>query len=179
MKATVETFCPLFSGFYNTIWDGAFDQELDDDEVDLYEVDWQKLHEEIAKNFVHVMNEYLLKVVDSIEYQSLVSPKFYNFGNDSINVEIKLDTSKLQWYCAENKAELDEYLKENYTSRDGFISHYANSYEEWAEDTNYFTEFNQHTLGALLNFYCINEGIEEFDLYYQVMEGVSIYEFIN
>lgn len=178
MKTTVETWCPLFSGFYNTIWDDCFDQELEDD-VDFDKVNWQEIHKEIAKNFVHAMNKQLFKIVDSIEYQELASPKFYNYENDTINVNVSLDTSKLQWYCAENKAELDKYLKDRYTSRDGFISYYGNSYEVWAEDTKYFTEFNDHTLGALLDFYCINEGIEEFDLYYEVIEGISIYEYVN
>ena len=68
----------------------------------------------------------------------------------------------------------------NYTSYDGFISSYSNNFREWKQDTKDFTDYNinTHYLGSILHFICFILDINENDLYYDVMENISIWDYL-
>lgn len=161
MKA--KTFLPIFTGFYGSHWDEpCFDGEEDYFELpsdkDFWEfVDWDKYHEHIAREMCDEVQNLLSDFVSEITFEGIVSPKYYNFGNDSINCEIEADRFKIQEYLYENKNKFDAYIKDNYTSRDGFMSSYSNDSNEWM--TEWHT--SEHMFGAVLQFICINEGFEE------------------
>jgi hypothetical protein len=160
MKA--KTFLPLFTGFYgSTFEDVNFDGESEyysiPDDKELWEyVDWQKYYIAIAKKICNAVENLLSDWVSNIEFEELISPKFYNYSNDSINCEITFDRQKVTDYLIKNYSEFERYLKENYSSRDGFISHYSTEPLDWAD----YHE-DKHKLGAVLQFICENEGFEE------------------
>lgn len=61
---------------------------------------------------------------------TMYSPQYYNFGTDSMNVEVQInDWDKLIKFTQDNKDELDKFL-EKYSSRDGFVSFTPSSYRE-------------------------------------------------
>lgn len=160
---TVSTFLPLFSGFYGSHWDEpCFDGE--DEIFDLPEgrelwefVDWQMYHKHIAKGMCNKVETLLNEFVYAIHFDSVVSPRFYNFENDSINCDIEIYRDKIEKYVSENKEAFDKYIRDRYTSRDGFISYYENDGDQfldgWHDDS--------HKVGAVLQFICENEGFEE------------------
>lgn len=158
-----KTFLPLFSGFYGSIWDDV-DFYGEDEYYQLPEgiyfedmVDWDLYHDTIARKMCDFVEEELRPFVSEITFERIASPKYYNFENDAIYIDVQFDVAAIQRYLYANNNEFDEYLKERYTSRDGFISYFSNSCTEWfgawPNDT--------HMVGAVLDFILHNEGVEE------------------
>lgn len=180
-----ETYLPVFPGFYGTIFNSECAEEneleyinqereakgLEPISWDDCEFDYKDYRDRLSKACVDAIESELksLSLISEIKFQSLVSPKYYNFANDSINIEIDVNIKKLQKYISENKNALSEYINENYTSYDGFMSSYSNDIDVWSEDTERFTNWdtNEHYLGSVLDFVCKNEGID----YYRLYEG--------
>ena len=171
----METFAPIFSGFYGTYY------EL---ESDIYEI-VDNLFEDYSPNESFLIKEFLMrnydKVVDEdnesyrkdvalavcdflsdtvsevlnvkteFVFENIHSPMYYNFSNDSINVRIDTDDTKFMEaifnFVKNHIDEFKKYIKDNYTSCDGFISFYSNDYKEWLKD-----EYNEHEIGALIDF---------------------------
>jgi len=98
-------------------------------------------------------------------YQGIQSPQFYNFSNDSINIEIELkDMDKIIQYLNENEDEFRQHIKESYTSCDGFSSYHSNNSDDWIDDLKSEVTLS-HKLGATLEFILINEGVTTMDMY--------------
>ena len=183
---TIETWLPLFNGFYNTIWDG--DSELDEyreynevDDLDDVEVDWKGYNEQIADLLTDEIEIKLIELglIESMKYQKIVSPKYYNYTNDAVDVDVIPVVSNIAKYIQSNYDAFDTYLKERYTSYDGFTSFRFNSAVEWAEDTSDFTVLDKdsHVLGALLDFALVNEEVNEIDFYGDVISNSDFNNF--
>lgn len=188
MKTRIETYLPIFSGFYHTIWDES-DRHLEyelDNESDFREnfpkldaVPWEfikdnawdtvnyaagclAVSQDIVDHFPEFMKytlpEEFADMVTDCQFQKLVSPREYNFTNDGIDVEIEVDLALIQKYLKENDTAFGDYLKRRYTSRSGFFSSYPNDAEGWEEKTDGFTELSGHYLGSILQFIAENEG---------------------
>jgi len=157
MKKKYKTWMPVFQGFYGTLLEFDYYRLEDFDDVDNLNIDYKQYENDISElacNFI----ESECNFIKSVKFEKLISPKFYNFSNDSINCEITLDVNKLSDYINDNLEAFKDYLKDNYTSYDGFSSSYSNDVNKWRYDTDNFIEFNDgHKLGALLQFYFINE----------------------
>lgn len=191
MKATTtkfETFLPLFTGFYETNFEPDESNEIesvnDIREIeglnpiafDQFQFDYSDYSLEISKRCTSFLNDELTKLgfVTAINFQKLVSPKEYNFSNDSINVEIELSKKNIKAINAFLKANIDEFeyfLKQTYTSCSGFISFHSTTPKEWFP--NEWIENPKHKLGAILGFICIMNEITEDDLL-TACEGIYI-----
>ena len=174
----VETYCPCFTGFYGTslgeidieedyVFDNAYkvNSNILSKVMDIIQnkTDYTKLQEGISQQVVDYFN--ILFEQDNKEivftYQSLSSPRYYNYSNDSINIEItstKQFLKELEEYINTNINKFSSYIKERYTSYDGFSSFYSNDYKEWLTYLNKETlESNEHYLGTFLEFYFAEE----------------------
>ncbi len=172
---TIKTYLPLFNGFYNTLFEpdtSNFEHE-NDCTYDDYNFDSSQYEIDVVKECINFVVENC-EFIKSIKFEAVVSPKYYNYSNDSANIIVNLNRVAFKRYLNENRVALDNYLKERYTSCSGFISHYGNSFEEWKEETSNFKELDNHYLGSLLDFYFLNEGIEEETMYYYVSEYVYV-----
>lgn len=70
----------------------------------------------------------------------LDSPKEYNFETDKLVVKIEFNKRALEEWCLKSKPDkFNEYLKENYSSYDGFTSFTPNSIGEFKQ--KYFKEY--------------------------------------
>lgn len=184
---TIETYLPVFSGFYNSYYESQAyslaemeyeyfkDIYCNDLDFDDLEFDYTSFYTECAICMVYEVRDELVSLgfVSDIDYQKISSPKYYNFSNDSINVSIKLNDEKItniMNYLNENTEDFAEYLKGKYTSRDGFISSYSNSIEDWL---NTESLEHPHKLGSILDFILENEGFEESELFFRVMDTYS------
>jgi hypothetical protein len=162
MKA--KTFLPLFTGFYGSHWDEpCFDGEEDyynlPSDKDFWEfVDWNAYHNHIARGMCAELECALSDFVKGIEFERMSSPKYYNFENDAIHCEIDIQEFKIQTYLEDNRDAFADYLNGRYTSRDGFTSFYSNDVNEWMSA---WSSDGSHMVGAVLDFICHNEGIEE------------------
>ena len=182
----VETYLPLFTGFYNSIFEPRCRLEDDiencsDDELKEYygylevDLDWLK------ENYLYYVNNDLmsnevaecisdafmeldyLDIIQDVTYDKLVSPEFYNFSTDSINCTIEADFDKIAAYLNKNLDAFKDDRDNRYTSCDGFSSNYPIDLDYWLDPENW----DAHGLGSVLDFIFKNESRDAvIDLYY-------------
>lgn len=140
----INTYLPLFNGFYNTIWDYYTDTFIEDEiyhfksEYDLdieyndLEINWEEYHLELSKMITNeiedVLKEYNL--IKSASFESLYSPRYYNYRNDSINVDIEIDQkciTNIKNVIHSNFTYFMELVHDCTTSVSGFIPYYKKS----------------------------------------------------
>ncbi len=169
----VNTWLPVFPGFYNSIFEPDETDEMyyinkERQEKGLSELDWNQFewdYEEYQNNICLQCTDHVdgvlkdLDFANSVTFERLSYPQYYNFRNDSIDCEIEFTEKQLQAiykYLETNADEFKEYIKDHYTSCSGFISSYSNDSEAWLYD---FDEIilDSHQCGAILDFVMRNE----------------------
>lgn len=187
---SINTWLPVFSGFYNTIWEFSENYVLEyineerEGDIDLgnLDIDYTQFENDIAIEFVNEIKSLLCDYIENIEFEKLVYPKEYNFKNDSINISIIPKSENISKFIYENKEKFCLYLKNTYTGCDGYIPYYSNDFGVWENDTLNFSNFtcNTHYLGSILQFISEVLNINEIDIYYNIelnyMEYINNYE---
>lgn len=186
---TIKSFLPVFIGFYNTIFE--FNQEYEEIEnynmendteleYDDFNWDYEAYEKRVAQACVDTIDTELKELGIKVKMEKIVSPRFYNFTNDSINVEYELaedSMQKLLDYIKEYRDEFDQYITDRYTSRSGFSSFYSNDSQVWLDE--YFKDEDKlkHCFGSILEFYFQNEEYTYEDLYEEITDEVYWIEF--
>ena len=189
----VQTFLPVFNGFYNTLFEDILDNAVDNAieyhneqnstglNYDNFDFDFASIQREICKDAVIKIEEKLneIGINCSIKYETLVSPREYNFDNDSINIEINFKKfSQVIEILKQNYDSFSQYIKEHYTSCSGFISSYSNYSSDWIEDLKNDAENEAHKVGAVLDF--ILQELEDYkpeNLYFELCENAYFVDF--
>ncbi len=176
----IKTYLPLFSGFYGTIWESdesnfCYENDCTYDDLD---IDYKQYERDVVLGIMDFIKDNC-EFIKDIKFEKICSPRAYNFSNDSANVAITIKKREFKKYLNDNKEALNNYLKECYTSYDGFNSYYGNSFEAWQEETNNFVNLDNHYLGSLLDFYFVNENITEYDAYEMNEVYIDSYISIN
>jgi hypothetical protein len=190
----VKTYLPVFSGFYETQWQFDYDYIEDfinqerkdkglfsDYNYDDLEINNASYEADIVKGIAKALQEDLSEFVSNIEIEKIVSPKAYNFSNDSADVIIEIIPNKIKDYIINHFEAFKTYLHSRYTSYDGFISHYDNNIDTWLEDTKNFTDFSidGHRLGSILDFIARLEGIDNFSISESVLENIDALSYVE
>jgi hypothetical protein len=180
---TIKSFLPVFPGFYSTLFEynnEEFDLENIEEDTgksytwDEVNFDYAEYHNRVAEACVEAI-EHELKTSGfdiSLKMEKLVSPQFYNYTNDSIDVEYKMEEHtyyKLIQFAKDHLDEWETYLEDRYTSRPGFYSHYSTDSIDWFEvylDPE--SSKIEHTFGSLLEFFFEVQGFRDIDLHYAV-----------
>lgn len=134
-----------FLGFYGTLHDSEIDQTIErmfSDRETGYETnpglesalfnacDFRLVHTKYAadycENFAEEFN------LPSLKFESLNSPREYNFETDRIFANIELSDLR-EALRRVDKSELAELVRDKCTSRSGFISFYSNNLENWGD----------------------------------------------
>ncbi|MDC7249496.1 MAG: hypothetical protein PQJ49_06245 [Sphaerochaetaceae bacterium] len=162
---TIKSFLPVFTGFYNTIFE--FDREVD--EIDNYNMendtdlsyddfnwDYEDYEQRVSEACVDAIEHELTYLGIKAKFEKLVSPRFYNYTNDSVNVVYELEDDSMQKlidFIREHEMDFIQWIADRYTSRSGFSSFYSNDSEVWL--TEYINDEDklEHCFGALLEFY--------------------------
>ena len=178
----IETYLPVFTGFYGTLFGNNMDQEeeliLDDLELTSDDVEFQykEFMTDVSKECVGVFEEAFNRDLGTnidISFENLISPMQYNFTNDLIDVIFKVseeDFEKIKAAINENRVEISKMIKERFSSRDGFISFTSTDFDEWIEDMEHYQKF-----GALLEMLCeVLEVISEEEMVDLVQGNVSM-----
>jgi hypothetical protein len=154
-----------FPGFYDSILSAALD---DAEEMQVYNLleDHPELdetavreafytHSTYAKGFDAIARanvDWLNLVLDEtgivLTFESMQSPREYNFGTDVLFVTVN-DIELLASLV--NPGEFEHVIQNYFTSRSGFISFYSNDIEAWRAKP--FAEWDHNELGALLTAY--------------------------
>ena len=138
-KSNTKTLVKIpFSGFYSSIHASIIDSALeyeskyyaDSDKANDIILDglninhYNKIREELSKVFVGGINElfwYEYDITLDLEFDSLKSPRFYNYSTDEIYCYIDNDKINELVALLDNENDFIEVLKDKYKSRDGFI----------------------------------------------------------
>jgi hypothetical protein len=168
----VETWLPVFQGFYGTHLEPDETPEIDDinqireskslESVTYDECSWDypEYYNRVALKACEYVENELKDFISAINFQSVVSPKYYNYENDQVNIEVEMtdeNFSKVKEYLYEHSEEFSAYLKERYTSRSGFISFHSNDVAEWLKNASKWM-LDSHKLGSMLDFIMFNEN---------------------
>lgn len=193
VKTKIETWLPVFSGFYGTIWGPDSEIESAIYSGDLpKDCEWWKHFNNAGymatccRGFCKYAPNYIPKqfAVASFEFQEVRSPREYNFTNDACNIAVELDCEQFGKAFAEyistdeNLAAFESYLVSHYKSCDGFISFHPHTVDEWREQTDGWKKFDpevrhfgKHALGSLLQFIMLNEDEDCDESIYDRVKG--------
>lgn len=185
MKATYNAKLPVFRGTYGNYWDDYTPTDEHGDELpyERYDINHADQMKSIGKSIIdylyHSTELFELTGIESMSYSSYYSPKFYNFENDEIYVDLTINTEILSKYIFENWDAYKEEVYKHHTSRDGFVSFKSNDIDEWAVETDNFTNFedNEYYLGFILQIASEIEEIEERSAYYDWCESADKSDF--
>lgn len=187
---SIETFLPVFPGFYGTIFEADTESELysqnqerdsllpklECDDLDFNNSEYEN---DVVKQCTSFIEDQLkpLGLVTAIRFQSIDRPREYNFLNDSGNIEVDLTNKNIKAikdYIYANRKNYEDYL-ERYKSCSGFISFYGHTFDKWKEYTSNFSDYPKaHYLGSILDFICQNEDFNSDMMYEYVMQDIYV-----
>ena len=186
----INSYLPIFSGFYGSFLDPCENYQLENEieyinelrqeknkkpiNSDNLKIDYDNLYNDLSSELCNIVYDLLKDFIYDIKYESLESPKYYNYSNDKIKILIKPNKNKILKYITKNFENWDKYLKANFTSYDGFISFYCNN--PASNDWNVKNIFKDVQLQSVLNFIAENENILENEL---LENGIYISEYIT
>tara|TARA_R110000772_G_scaffold74551_1_gene162301 strand:+ start:27 stop:602 length:576 start_codon:yes stop_codon:yes gene_type:complete len=191
MKKSIESYLPLFPGFYNTIFEShsegyeieSYNEENDTD-YNYNDFTWHyddyhnNMSQECCSGIEEILEEIGFDI--KVKFQKLVSPKFYNFTSDSINCEYEItqhEYNKVIDYIKSNWSAFEKHIKETYSSRDGFISSHSNNAETWMNNIKSESHL-EHNFGSVLDFILENEEYTYNNLYETITDTYVGYELI-
>ena len=169
-----------FPGFYESILSVALDQAEEQmieglvenhdlpDDPNPYEACWDASTYATGFNLIARANvDWLNHVLDGtgivLAYESMESPREYNFSTDALYVTVN-DIELLA--SLTDPSAFDKVIKERFTSGPGFHSFYSNDIEAWHAKP--FAEWDHNELGALLTAYlrqvAEDKGLDENDM---------------
>ena len=179
-----------FDGFYESFISDDIDYQIgqqiewDSDIYDLNEDEQQILwdnyldinrsyfYNQIAEDYtnfyIDALNERLKGFTLKATYKFFTSPREYNFSTDKIFIEIEENHAIdfIKYIIKNYKKELEEKIKQRFTSRDGFISYYKNSLDLWIDD---YSEWDCNMIGTCFELF----NLEEEDINYSLRDYLT------
>jgi hypothetical protein len=195
----IETWLPVFPGFYCTAFEAYEDDEIHDinyqrESKDLPSIsyadctwDYDEYQNKIAEKACEFIQDNLSDFITKIEFQSVWSPREYNFRNDSVNINVILsddNIKSIKEYLINHSEDFSTYLWEKYTSRSGFIPFHSNKLSDWLISIDECLA-DKHKLGSILNFIVWNildDPLEDMISYCSdclFISATNYYELIN
>ncbi len=136
-----------FAGFYGSQHDAELDYAMDamfsndqgDPNPGLTErvsgaCHWSGVHRAYAKEFAETFCEEV--GIHHARFESIDSPKFYNFETDRLFVDLPLEEAQ-RMMSETSPDSLNQVAGERHTSRSGFISFYSPDWSTWGDVTNW------------------------------------------
>ena len=179
-----------FCGFYNSLISSDIEHQIgqqvewDADTFDLDENEQQILwdnylsvnrsyfYNQIAEDYtnfyIDALNERLKGFTLNAKFNLLTSPREYNFETDRIFIDIEKNHAIdfIKYIIKNYKKELENKIKERFTSRSGFWSHYKNGLDLWTKD---YSEWDHNQIGTCFELF----DLEEEDINYSLREYLS------
>ena len=180
----------LFDGFYESFIDDDIDHQIgqqiewDTDTFDLNESEqeviednylsvnrsyfYNQIAEDYTNFYIEILNRRLKGFTLKAKFNLITSPREYNFETDRIFIEIEENHAIdfIKYIIKNYKKELEEKIKQRFTTRDGFISFYKNSIDLWPKD---YSEWDCNMIGTCFELF----DLEEEDINYSLREYLS------
>lgn len=194
MKAQINTnLFPIISvGMYGSHLapDSIFDSyQIDNDRLEGYiNYDSEYFHDNFQNDlYVKAIEEradYFLTgsheangIEIEIKTGEIYSPRYYNFETDQLDLEVTFNKTKVRQFAKNNQDTFDDFLREHFTSYDGFHSYTPNNYDAWIKD---FKDSTPQSIGAVLSFIFLDELNDFKDGFYDLCYSELYYsEFVD
>jgi hypothetical protein len=160
-----------FEGFYESRYSGEIDMIEEQESQNLEEsrdngieastyasalfdaTNYAKVFKDVAKAYAESFNRIASKSLGidlNLKFESLDSPREYNFVTDRIFVKVNVATVKALFDLSAKAghSKLAFRIFEQFTSRDGFASFYSNDINVWLQRD--VTEWDHNQIGTLL-----------------------------
>ena len=147
-------------------------QHLTEDDLDFRYSDYEK---DVALGFLEVWENHAPEdIVESVEFDAIDSPRYYNFRNDRLFAFVELKEGwedVMRHFIASNYDWLQERIHDDWTSYDGFMSFMDNDVDEWGE--HLFNEHDERYISVMIGYmmYRENKGIRD-DLVMGALEDI-------
>jgi hypothetical protein len=168
-----------FSGFYCTLHESALDDAIEQmfstdgcvvnnglaDRAQ-FECSWGDVRKAYAKEYAE---QFSREFDIPLEFDSMESPKYYNFTTDRIFCRVPLEVCiRLESELPDNA--LADQARDMFTSRDGFSSFYSPDIDEWGD----IAEWDHNQIGCLIEAYVLHQN-PDFDQYaeYALMDDAQ------
>lgn len=172
-----------FSGFFGTLHDSELDitleQMFSDPETGcghngglvqhaFSKCDWGLVHTKYAKKYAKALAS---RFGIDMTFESLQSPREYNFSTDRIFCEISLEEVK-RLREATSERLFREEARARFTSGDGFISYYSPDVDDWGD----IETWDHNQVGTLVSAYVEEVNGEPLDQFaeFGLMEGSRV-----
>ena len=197
-KISIEL--PFFPGFYESDLENsdtsywAIKEELEYDQTELtdehpeyvnlteddLDFDYRGYEKEITEGFISAFADNAPDFVENVEFDEMVSPKYYNFSTDKIYAFVELADDwkdKVRAFMSENYDWLKERIHDDWTSYDGFMSFMENDIREW--DKMLFEDEDARYISTIIGYmmYRENKRVRD-DLVITALEDVYAGSFV-
>lgn len=143
------------------IFEGFYESNLYNSDCPLL-TDFEKFTHRVGKYATTEMYYSLpyrnFTLIRKMEFAGISSPKYYNFETDRLMIEITYEDDALASYCFEhNRNEFDIYLRDNFSSYDGFLSFVANNVSDFKKqmDEEESSGWSNRCSQVMLEFYLL------------------------
>lgn len=199
-KNTFRVELPFFAGFYESpIYncDTLYYEFLEEDNMEYYrsifedenitsedlDIDFDAFKKAVSKQFCDVFYnaDACPSFINSIEFEGVKSPTYYNFETDRVYANITFDDDwrdRIKDFMTKNKTWLKDRIKHDWSDRDGFWSFLSNDYDDW------FNEFNEENVDermiSVMLQYIMEDNDKNIydDLLCSLLENIYISEYI-
>ena len=183
-----------FEGFYDSIWEPDteiyYECERTGQEEDVdFTFDDQEYRHDICENYTQVWELWLREFISDdiqLEFLEVVSPQYYTaWDTDRCRVKIQLTQAAEDAIIAKigkHRELLATWIKENHTSRDGFLSYLSNDIDQWPSRLFDDNEIHQPAYLFYMLYYIVKAefirvGVNvdiEHEAYGCICEGIDI-----
>lgn len=143
---------PNFPGFYYSIlsfpdedelhFTEEFYGELENEQLNIFWdcIDYRGYEKEVGERYMEAYQDRVWTIAEfmkgfTFEFEGIDSPREYNFTTDKLVVNMKAKSESIQFlvhYCInQHRTQFDKYLKDNFSSYDGFWSFWPNNVPDW------------------------------------------------
>ena len=182
-----------FDGFYESFISDDIDHQIGQQiewDIDIYDlnedeqqvledsylsVNRSSFYNEIAEHYTNLyidaLNERLEGFTLNAKFSLLTSPREYNFETDRIFIDIERDHAIdfIKYIIKNHKKELENKIKDRFTSRSGFWSHYKNGLDLWTQD---YSEWDHNQIGTCFELFFELFDFDELYFYESLSETI-------
>lgn len=155
---TYSTFC-----WYESIADEDMQEET--------EIDHEGYRQDLADLQETVLNNYTDGTVKSFKTTGSYSPREYNFSTDNSELEITVNYTNLKAYVVKHRADFESYLRETFTSYDGFMSYVANNWTDFFKEMSEGDTEHNRNVAIMAGWYFKRECLTEEEYLQDMWEG--------
>lgn len=188
-----------FEGFYQTIWDSAFEisdyefqnEVVEDKDFIFDNASYQKaICEAYTQQWERWLQQYICQDI-KLSFVGVQHPLAYNFSTDTIQAKIGLTSEAKEAIIAKvrnHREKIATWIKENHSSYDGFWSFLSDDIKDWNRSALFSHKSDhQEAYLAYMLYYIVKaetgakNGDERLEImaYYNISEQMSITEFIT